>query len=172
MPKKAGRPKKLGVIREPNGKPSRSDRVLHIQRKLDAIQKLGMQAEMGTPLGQLLTWERITKQQYDAGQWFSEARKAADGAFSLPARECAAQDMNRLGGAYHGDDDEETVRRKRNIAATYARAEEALGIGSKRFKAVMWVCVHERRCDDYAMMLALVDGLDAIVAHRNVRRAA
>jgi hypothetical protein len=165
------RPRKAG-LREPNGRPSRSDRVVHIQRKLDAVHKLALDAELGTALGILLLWESITKHQYEAGLWFAEARKAADAALQCPPRNPPAQNPNAVRGASCDDEGPDQITRKRRVVETYARAEALLGVGTARLKAVLWVCVHDRRPDTEEQRLALAEGLDVLVALRSVRRAA
>lgn len=172
MPKKAGRPRLTGVIREPNGKPSRAARLTSIQRDLVAIRATYRDGKWGTPLGLLCLEGKITERQFEAGEWFAEARKAADAAFSLPPRNPAAQDMNRLHGASQGEDTPEQIARKRRIVETYAKAEAVLGEGTRRLKAVLWVCVFERRHDDHSMLLDLLEGLSLLAHYRNVRRAA
>jgi hypothetical protein len=58
------------------------------------------------------------------------------------------------------------------VIETYARAEALLGLGSARLKAVLWVCFHDRRPDTEEQKIALLEGLDVLVALRSVRRAA
>jgi hypothetical protein len=166
-----GRPRKPG-LREPSGRPSRSDRVLHIQRNLDAIRKLSLDAELGTPLGLMLVWEKITRHQYEAGTWFAEARRAADGALGLPPRNPPAQDVSAAGGASLGFDTPEKERARQRAIHAYDQVVAFLRKGSIRHKVLEQVCVHERRPDTYGQVLALVDALDMIVAYRSVRRAA
>lgn len=163
---------KTGVIREANGRSSRSDRVIHIQRLLEGVKATGLGHEFGTSLGYLLLTERITTPHYEAGTWFSQARRAADGALGLPARNVPAQDMNALHGSSTSIEDDEAIRRKRTAIEKYDRAENALGLNSSRLRAVLWVCVYDRRPDTHEQFLALVDGLNALVRHRSERRAA
>lgn len=163
-----GRPRKAGP-REPSGRPSRSDRVQHVQRELDALRLMARDHKLGSPLGVLLRAGKITAKQFDAGMWFAEARASADAALGLPARSCRAQDLSAVRGAGSGQED--AAAKNRAIAA-YDRAVAYLGHGSKRLAAVELVVVYERRPDTYEQVLALVDGLDAIIALRTIRRAA
>lgn len=172
MPKKAGRPKYAGVIREPNGRPSRTDRVQYVQRELAAIRAGVIKPEWGTPLGELARAGRVTPSQYAAGTWYADARKAADAALSLPPRNPTAQDMNAVHGASNREDDEASIRAKRRVIEICAKAEAVLGHGSRRYRAVMWVCVFERRCEDHEQLLALLEGLSLLAHYRTARRAA
>ena len=159
------------TAREPNGRPSRSSQISHWQRELDALRAGARDHRLGTPLGVLLRAEKITIRQFDAGMWFQDARKAADGALSLPARSCRAQDMTAIHGQ-SGDDDEATTAAKRKAVDAYDRAVAYVGHGSKALAALELVVVYERRPDTYEQVLALVEGLDRLLAFRGQRRAA
>lgn len=164
------RPRRL-TPREPNGRPSRSSQISHWQRELDALRAGARDHRLGTPLGVLLRAEKITIRQFDAGVWFSEARRAADRALGLPARCAKAQDMNAVHGA-SGEDDEATTAAKRKAVDAYDRAVAYVGHGSKALAALELVVVYERRPDTYEQVLALVEGLDRLMAYRGTRKAA
>lgn len=169
---KRGRKKLMGVIREPNGRVSRSDRVLHIQRALEKIHSDAALAEWGTAFGQLSVRRQITPKQYEVGKWFCDARAAYDAAISAPSMSPTAQDMNAIHGSSNAQETPEQERAKRRAIDVYARAEAVLVKGSDRHKAVLQVTVLDRRPDTHEQFLALIDGLDALIRHRSERRAA
>lgn len=169
---KRGRKKVEGVVREPNGRASRSEPVRNIQRMLDAVRVLGHSTRFGTNLGRLVITERITPAQYDIGTWFSDIRSAADAALGLPPRNPTAQDMNAVHGAPNGFDTPEEERAKKRAIETYDRAVSFLGHGSKRLAAMELVCIYDRRPDTHEQFLALVEGLDMLIKYRSQRRAA
>lgn len=165
------RPRKAGM-REPNGRLSRSDRGTYWQRERDALAAGAADHRLGTPLGVILRAGKITSSQFDAGMWFAEARTAADAALSLPSRTARAQDMNSLGGSPNGEEDPDKVSAKRRAVEVYDKACSYVGHGSRQLAALELVVVYQRRPDTYEQMLALIDGLDRLIAYRSGRRAA
>ena len=164
------RPKKSG-LREPNGRPSRTDRVQYWQRQRDVLERKQHDPKLETPLGLYFLAHEITTQEHEAGQWFAEVRAAADAALSLPGRHCRAQDMNSIGGQSNAVETPDTERAKRRAIEQYDKVAAFLG-RSRQFAALEHVIVHQRRHEKYEQWLDFVQGLRLLVAYRMGKRLA
>jgi len=164
------RPRKSG-LREPNGRPSRSDRVQYWQRQRDVLERKQHDPKLETPLGLYFLAHEITTQEHEAGQWFADLRASADAALSLPGRHCRAQDMNSVGGQSNSQETPETQKAKRRAIEQYDKVIAFVG-RSRQLAALEHVIVQERRHDTYEQWLDLVQGLRLLVAYRMGRRLA
>lgn len=166
-----GRPRKKGE-RYPSGKlkPARQEQsAIYWQRERDVLRAASRSSLLGTQIGIMFRNERITASQFEAARRFAEARNAADAALSLPPRTTPAQNVSAVGGASNAPDDGEAARRKAKAISAYDNAEEAVGLGTRELGALQLIVVYDRRPDDYMQAIALIAGLNKLVAHYGIR---
>lgn len=166
---RAGRKRKEGP-RTASGQLSRAkeDRYipLHLIREMAAKSaRVGLYL---TPLGRMALNERIDRAQFDAGMRFAEARRAADAALGLPARNVPAQDLAALHG-HDGEDSEDARDRKRRDLDRWDKLLLVVGLNSAPLRALEWIVVYEREPEGHQQCIDLLKGLNMLARHWGLR---
>ncbi len=156
--RRAGRPAKANVQREPNGKPQRNakaDREAALSVVLGARIRQGLAISLtdaadpriATALGRAYRSGIIDKRQCDAGELYASAHRRAAGLLGIPSPHPRCPDMQKASRAEINDDDAAKIKRQ------FWEAHGALGnAGHAAMREVREVAVFDRDCDSPATL--------------------
>lgn len=162
---KKGRPRQSGA-RYPSGKlvPEDATLVAKYRRIRENASHLGDPA-LGSPLGAVWYWRKITDAEYEAGKKYAALRRAYLEAMSLPQETVRAQVLMDT-RAYEPGDTPEREEERQAIRRRFERVHAALQASGKLSVAmVLEVACHDQPIGNAARMEWLRNGLRHLVAH-------
>lgn len=187
MAKSKRRKVRLVVVREKNGRISRSGEAKELPavaiKRLRNAALAGMaDARWSTELGRLYLSEKIKEHMFIAGERWAETAKRYDQAVAAPSPTPRSANLERGAQAHDPDPDSEAgaqiIQHDQLIIAAFNKAHKALvEAGKLAEKVVRALCERDEFIAEYELP-HLVNGLTALAAHwrltpggRDVKRA-
>lgn len=163
---RAGRKRRSGLQREPNGRATRAyvnpmQQVASQPHRRAVPEKLRERAEAESEFGRLMLRGHITPAQHEAGKQYAELAAKYRAAILAPSHNPAAIDLGRVGcGKSDGMPDSTARSIKRAYDSAFESCEPV-----RLQKAIAHYVIHDRLIDDFDGLKLLKAGLDKLVVH-------